>query len=634
MRFSLSVLSLVVSLSSSWALGTVQPVVPEPPTDYATSFCSKYSYQTISCNRTYHGLDASIRYVTNSSVCEADTVRQHSGYVTHGDGNVRNLFFWFFESRRDPSADPITIFLSGGPGSASSALATLQQFGACRVGGSESEGFYLVTNPTSWHNYSNMLYIDHPVGVGYSYVFLETFQQFRSHRFNLYGISYGGIFGPLLADHILTQNFMIQHGFLNAHPIRLNSLVAVSGWFDASIQYKAVIDFARHNTYEPLITDATHADLMQVFSARVLPGLQRCSRIGSTAQCASSATNEQFLIQQVSQGLGAAAASSDFHDIRQFLKRKKKGLGRPDKFDADDPLEKVFNSPWARDALGAETEFERLGYGEGETYKTFQKLGDASRSVLDSLSHLVSRGIKTLIWSSDADWLCNWMGTLEVARRLEHDGRQQFRNHPAQNYTVDGEAVGHVRTGGNLTWFLQRNTDHSLHGEQAKAVALHVFKQMTDQGALLSTQDGRSRHVTEHKQNNAHDTTTFEEDRAISRRSFVSGIPNLEPSRYEIRVGIRCTVLQRRPVETGIHGGPWGYTVRSFPSINNFTRTTDLQSRLPRPPPPTYHGSMGKWENGSLLVSFPLSSFPSLSRHAAASSSQAGLAAKLLGSAA
>lgn len=47
-----------------------------------------------------------------------------------------------------------------------------QQFGPCSVtvrNSSDPEGFSLVTNPHSWHNYSNMLYIDHPLGVGYSY---------------------------------------------------------------------------------------------------------------------------------------------------------------------------------------------------------------------------------------------------------------------------------------------------------------------------------------------------------------------------------------------------------------------------------------------------------------------------------
>lgn len=50
-----------------------------------------------------------------SGVCETTPgVNSYSGYVDLAED--QHAFFWFFESRSNPSTDPITLWLSGGPG--------------------------------------------------------------------------------------------------------------------------------------------------------------------------------------------------------------------------------------------------------------------------------------------------------------------------------------------------------------------------------------------------------------------------------------------------------------------------------------------------------------------------------------
>ena len=55
---------------------------------------------------------------------------------THGV----HLFYWFFESRHDPSSDPLVLWLTGGPG-CSSELALLMENGPFLINGTANPVF-------------------------------------------------------------------------------------------------------------------------------------------------------------------------------------------------------------------------------------------------------------------------------------------------------------------------------------------------------------------------------------------------------------------------------------------------------------------------------------------------------------
>ncbi len=51
-----------------------------------------------------------------AGICETTPgVNSYSGFIDLAPDV--HAFFWFFESRRDPANDPITLWLNGGPGS-------------------------------------------------------------------------------------------------------------------------------------------------------------------------------------------------------------------------------------------------------------------------------------------------------------------------------------------------------------------------------------------------------------------------------------------------------------------------------------------------------------------------------------
>jgi len=110
-------------------------------------------------------------------ICETTRgVKSYSGYVHLPAGLLSdingeeqdypiNTFFWFFEARKEPHNAPLSIWLNGGPGG-SSMMGLLQENGPCFVG---SDSNSTILNQWSWNNDVNMLYLDQPAQVGFSY---------------------------------------------------------------------------------------------------------------------------------------------------------------------------------------------------------------------------------------------------------------------------------------------------------------------------------------------------------------------------------------------------------------------------------------------------------------------------------
>ncbi|TLS27457.1 hypothetical protein PpBr36_04472 [Pyricularia pennisetigena] len=108
-----------------------------------------------------------------TKICETTPgVKGYSGYVTLPatlDPAIpfeSNMFFWFFESRQSPATAPTTLWLQGGPGSASIDQAVSGHNGPCSV---NPDSKTTTLNPNSWNSVSNMIYIDNPVQVGFSH---------------------------------------------------------------------------------------------------------------------------------------------------------------------------------------------------------------------------------------------------------------------------------------------------------------------------------------------------------------------------------------------------------------------------------------------------------------------------------
>ena len=102
--------------------------------------------------------------------------KQYTGYVTlppyvlapYQQNYTINTFFWFVEARNNPAIAPLTIYINGGPGS-SSMVGMFQETGPCEVVEIGRDQLGTKVRDWGWDRSSNVLYIDQPNQVGFSY---------------------------------------------------------------------------------------------------------------------------------------------------------------------------------------------------------------------------------------------------------------------------------------------------------------------------------------------------------------------------------------------------------------------------------------------------------------------------------
>ena len=165
--------------------------------------------------------------ITNLPGLDTDTFNKYSmfsGYIDVYPAHNRSIFYWFVESLNKPTSDPVAVWTNGGPG-ASGLLGMFTEHGPFRP----LQNLTLRVQPWSWVNVANMIYIECPAGVGFSFSddtadyttddnktaidnyhfiqgWLKKFPNYMDNDFYITSESYGGHYMPTLAQQIILGN--------------------------------------------------------------------------------------------------------------------------------------------------------------------------------------------------------------------------------------------------------------------------------------------------------------------------------------------------------------------------------------------------------------------------------------------
>ncbi|RID74280.1 hypothetical protein BRARA_B01387 [Brassica rapa] len=135
--------------------------------------------------------------------------RQFAGYVDVDFETGRSLFYYFVEADTHPETKPLTLWLNGGPGCSSVGGGAFTELGPFYPTG---DGRGLRINSMSWNKASNLLFVESPAGVGWSYS--NTSSDYNTGD-ETTGIAIGNPLLKLDTDTSAAYEFLWSHGLIS-----------------------------------------------------------------------------------------------------------------------------------------------------------------------------------------------------------------------------------------------------------------------------------------------------------------------------------------------------------------------------------------------------------------------------------
>ncbi|THG99560.1 hypothetical protein EW026_g2810 [Hermanssonia centrifuga] len=427
------------------------------PTDVNFSIPALH-LSSITAEDTFHSLShphfpAHQVRVKKTSFCDP-TVNVYTGYLDV-DYGAKHMFFYFFESRRDPANDDVMMWINGGKSGLFVRNWPLDGTGIDMKNVS-SNG--TVWNPYSWNNEANIFFLDQPVGVGYSYadygetvettedaarnvhafisIFFETFNQFSGRPIHLSGESYGGRYLPAFASYIHDQNQVAKAA--GRPTINLTSVLIGNGITDISTLYAG--------RYEIECGTAALESPFQTISncVRMKIAYQLPCEWYVTYTTASRA------------GLTEPCEGRNVYDISKMC------LGDSLCYLEQSVIADYLNRPDIRQLLGAESTNNFTGCSREVGLNFNSHMDKYAVPSQYYVAGLLERGIPMLIYAGTYDWQCNWVANKLWVDKLEWTGKDSYNTEEWRDWFVDGEKAGETKSAGVLTFVTIRGAGHMV----------------------------------------------------------------------------------------------------------------------------------------------------------------------------
>ena len=374
----------------------------------------------------------------------------YHGYITINE-NGDDMFYWYFPSRSDPTKDPLVVWFTGGPG-CSSTTAMLFENGPFNL---TDKGVPII-NDYSWNTKANLLFLDNPIGVGFSHakrddvprfetavkkniqtffqrwIDLPPFKQLQGRPIFITGESYGGHYVPCVANALMS---------LNDPKLVVKGAAIGNGMVNSARQYVAYANYSLQNTKILQFTQADYDSLVP--KLRICEVLMRMAPKfivdQSLGYCGSLS---QMTIQKV--------PDVNVYDINS------KCVG-PLCYDMT-VYENFMNSPEVINQLEADKPWLDCNFDVNQILAQYDWIIDYSTQ----LNLLLENGAKVMAYYGQDDWICNWVGGFQWSFDFVWSKQQEFRDSEWENDWQGGAGMRRQTKDGSFQFIVVKKSGHMV----------------------------------------------------------------------------------------------------------------------------------------------------------------------------
>ncbi|GAB1199423.1 hypothetical protein APSETT444_008772 [Aspergillus pseudonomiae] len=424
-----------------------------------------------------------------------------------------NVSISFKEARKDPKNAPLAIWLNGGPGG-SSFMGLLEELGPCSVA---SDSKTTILNPWSWNNEVNLLFLDQPMQVGFSYDVATN---------GTLVVDYNAVESTIVPGDFSTEipesNFTHRVGTFasqefsqtaNSSALAAHALWHFAQtWFFEFPHYKPVDDrislwtesYGGH--YGPAIFGFFQEQNERITTGTAEKGAQylHLDTLGIVNGLIDAVVQgESYITIGYNNTYGLEIFNQSLYD--SLMHEWARPGGCRDRAiacqaalkDWDSTVEKGNISEICKDidldcegggtaryqelnsvlqALGVPVNFTEAA---PVVHKQFEKTYDITRGgFLDSIAHLLDSGVKVHMMYGDRDYACNWVGGEKASLAVPYSRAAEFANTGYSPLVTSEGVKGMTRQLGNYSFTRVYQAGHEVPAYQPVA-AYEIFMRAT-----------------------------------------------------------------------------------------------------------------------------------------------------------
>ena len=405
-----------------------------------------------------------------------DTKAHSGGYFAIDGTEDGHLFYMYFKNRKhDPDA-PLLFWTNGGPG-CSSFFGLFLENGPYRI----QDDLTLCWDPNGWDTAYNIIFVDHPLDVGFSYgseadkvkteeqvaehilqffyAFYEKHPETKQKPLFLAGESYAGHYLPAIANRILDAND--KGGKMHIH---LEGMALGDPWTNPSVQYRS------YPVYEyemGLIDKKTKNNILEYWKF-CDSDMKLCDPFDFAKTKAYCEIAYGFCESAMLYPIFELYPTINYYDIRgECLVDGCYNVTNLNAFMNQPQVKKRFRIP------------EHITWKDCNDDVLFAMYWDMATDTTLSVARLLDKGLPILIYVGDQDLICNHIGNRDWVEAMKWTLAEKWKQTAKEIWLMNGERAGEIQTQGPLTFLKIDQCGHMVPYDQP-VVSLEMITTFTD----------------------------------------------------------------------------------------------------------------------------------------------------------